>query len=413
MIVDLRSVSHSQASIFFAEVGAAQAGPYNVVVRVDVTGAIGDDEGIRACRALVAATPVLRLRIGVSPRNGELVSFFGDEAVEVEVAAEEEGLVDAFILRPFEVDEGPLVRALITRTSAGTMIVRMVMHHLVVDGVGHNRLTERLAELLAGRPVEPEAERDYTDLVEWVRAQELAAREQDRAYWEDRLAEVDLAETPVPVTGVERPAARRVLVAGPETTAGIADTAEVEGRSVFQLLTAAVHAALPVSGKAAAVGIAATQRPRGARGARVCGSFVNEVPLIAVCHEGDGPLDVVRVAGDRWAQDLRRRNYPLLDLAGELGARGIVPAALNRVMASYRTDPVRRTWYGPGRVCTGELAFASPAAKTDVAARFFAGPDGMSTEVQWSGRLLDGAGARVAAALDERVRTLVRAGAPL
>jgi condensation domain-containing protein len=403
-----RPVTHSQASLFFAEVGGAQPGAYNVVVEVDVTGPLRDDTIVAACRELVAATPALRLRMGVAPRTGEIVSFFPNDDLAVEPAFGDEADVTSFCDRPFDVDEGSLARFLITSPAPSTRTVRLVMHHVVSDGVSQVALTERLADLLTGHPIQPQGEREYTDLVEFVRQAETAARDVDRAHWERRLSEVCLAATPIPHAPGVRQAARRVLSTSSDVMAAVADVARGTGDSVFRLMVATLHTALPRSAAATAIGVAATQRPAGAR---TCGSFINEVPLIAAASVDDtDPVAVLRASSNRWREDLRRRHYPLVDLAGWLAGRGADGLALTRVMASYRTDPALLTRSGAGRVARGHLMFASPAAKTDVAARFFHGPDGMRTEVQWSGVPADGAGERVATMLAARLEALASAG---
>src|SRR5438093_501321 len=62
-----------------------------------------------------------------------------------EVAAER--LVDDFVSRPFDLERGPLVRALLVRLGAADHVLELVFDHIVCDGWSHIVVFDELARL--------------------------------------------------------------------------------------------------------------------------------------------------------------------------------------------------------------------------------------------------------------------------
>lgn len=388
-------VTLSQAALFFAEEKALTGGGYNFATHLDVRGPVTDQDLVAACHRVVAATPVLRVRMGLDSATGDVVYWFTDEQPPVELQhcvdmdpAAVDALVDAATRLPFDVDEGPLTRMMVLRLGSRHAAVVLIAHHLAVDGVSHARLVERLADAVAG-PIEPDGQAPYAELVRRIRTAEDEARITDQEYWLDRVPNNLLSATRLPCHAPARDVAtRRVLRLDPAN-----HRHGVAGASAFQVLMAAVHRALPPADSTHTVlCVAASQRrPASAEGA-IIGSFVNEVPLVCGREPVDSVTDIVRREGPRWTQDLRRRNVAFIDVAGRVAAAGAGPPYLDSVMVGYRKTArcvVRRHH---GLVCRAELDYRYPLAKTELSVRFFDYPDRLECEVQWGGQLPDSAG---------------------
>ncbi|MEU9129921.1 condensation domain-containing protein [Kitasatospora sp. NPDC048540] len=380
----------AQAALFFADEKAEAAGAYNLAIRVEVRGPVTAADLAAACRLLVATTPALRVRTGIDGWTGEIVYCFSDETPEVDVLAEPVADTEAFIaartMLPFEVDGGPLVRFLSLPAGPEHTTVVLIVHHLVYDWISHHLLAERLSTLISGAAApQPPDEDEYVRLVRRIRAAEEAALTEDRDYWYDRIQPSAML-TPFPREGSADTVLRRIITADPAAAQGIGRSAASAGVSVFKLVSAAVHHALPVpDGGVTVLGAAASQRP--AAHAPVVGCFVNEVPMPAHREGGETAVDLVRREHPRWSDDLRRRHYPFADLAAHVRRGGGAVEALNQVMISHRRQQQSVEHTRAGVTCTAELDVPNYAAKTPLSVRFFEDGGALGCEVQWSGHL--------------------------
>lgn len=399
MDAGVEPVTLAQAGLFVAEEQSTTDGPYNLPIRLEVRGAVPEDRLAAACRTLSAGTAALRVRMGLADTTGEIVQWFAPDPPEVllRAAPESPAAVDALLahatLRRFEVDEGPLARFLVLRTAPDRATVLLVVHHLVSDGVSHVRLAERLAGCLVGATVLVQDEPAYVELVRRVRAAEQKARLVDQAYWFDRVRPLDLAELPVTAGLLPSRSARQLLEFDADLVSRLREAGSAAGVSFFALLVAAVHAALPVpAGGRTVLCAAASQRPT--ESGDVVANAVNEVPLTADRAVAGSVLELARAEGPGWAEDLRRRNHPYIDLVHHVTRHGGPGASLNRVMMAYRRLD-RTLQVRAGSVsCSADLNFRFPIAKTELAVRVFDHGAVLQCEVQWNERLPDPDGER-------------------
>ncbi|MFJ9845597.1 condensation domain-containing protein [Kitasatospora sp. NPDC101155] len=392
----------AQAALYFADEKTEAAGAFNLAVRVEVRGRIAAADLAAACRRLVAATPALQVRMGIDTWTGEIVYGFSDEGPEIELLAEPVDEAEAFIaartMRPFEVDGGPLVRFLVLPVAPAHTVVVLIVHHLIYDWISHRLLAERLSGSITGGPAapdspdSPDSPDEYVRLVRRVRAAEESALAEDRDYWYDRIPPSAMV-VPFPREGASDTVMRRIITADPTATAGIGACAGSAGVSVFKLVSAAVHHALPVPDSGVTVlGGAASQR-LGAESA-IVGCFINEVPLSASRKAGETVVDLVRREHPGWSADLRRRHYSFAELAAHVRRGGGAVEALNQVMISYRRQQQSVEHAGAGVTCTAELDVPNFAAKTPLSVRFFEDGARLGCEVQWSGHLSARSGER-------------------
>lgn len=151
--------------------------------------------------------------------------------------------------QPFDLDRGPLIRALLLRLSQGEHLLLLVAHHIVIDGWSWTVLFRELGALYeafaAGRP-SPLAELpiQYADYAAWQR-RHLQGEELERhlAYWQERLAGAPAmlelsTDRPRPAQQSFR-GARHPLAIPPFLAAALKGLSRREGVTLFSTLLAA------------------------------------------------------------------------------------------------------------------------------------------------------------------------------
>lgn len=238
--------------------------------------------------------------------------------------AELERLLEADLLRPFDVTRPPLVRATLVR---GRELV-LTLHHLLVDGWSMPILARELAALYAGGP-EPPAAPPYRDYLAWLRDQdgERALRAWREAL--DGLAGPTLLRPGAGVASLRQEAVERELP--DELSRAVRRRARAAGVTVNTLAQAAWGLVLArMTGRDDVVfGAVVSGRPPEVAGVEsMVGLFVNTLP-VRVRTGGPGLLrrlqdeqarltpyhhvrlaDVRRGAGELFDTLLAFENYP-------------------------------------------------------------------------------------------------------
>ncbi|MCU1449929.1 MAG: hypothetical protein JWP02_2099, partial [Acidimicrobiales bacterium] len=150
--------------------------------------------------------------------------------------------------RPFDLRQGPLVRALLVRMAENEHVLTLCMHHIITDGWSMGVLTDELGTLytaaLRGEVADlPRLPLQYADFAVWQRERLAdAALEEHLGYWRQRLSNVSPLDLP---TDRPRPAARRSVGATYEfsvpadITARLRDAARARDTTLFTALAAA------------------------------------------------------------------------------------------------------------------------------------------------------------------------------
>ena len=150
--------------------------------------------------------------------------------------------------RPFNLAEGPLLRATLLRLADADWIILLTIHHIVTDGWSMGLFFRELNTLYSAfamgmRSPLPELEIQYADYAEWQRTH-FSGDVLDRLlhYWKDRLVDLPALELP---TDRPRPAlqtfrgADHTFVLAPRVSAGLKALAHHEGATLFMTLLAA------------------------------------------------------------------------------------------------------------------------------------------------------------------------------
>ncbi len=243
-------LSYAQASIWFMEQVYARTTTYSLPIVLEWGEGLDVEVLKRSLGELVRRHEILRTTFGVM--NGVPVQRVGPAGVVVlEVVSEGEATEERLwreMGQPFDLERGPLLRAVLGRRSGGWTLL-LNLHHIVADGWSVGIVKRELGALYAayvqGRPSPlPELRVQYGDYAVWQRLWLEGERLQRLVeYWERQLAGApDILALPVdrarPAVQSTRGASwglrlsRRLLM-------GVKEVARREGVTEFMVLVAA------------------------------------------------------------------------------------------------------------------------------------------------------------------------------
>ncbi|MEW1749997.1 non-ribosomal peptide synthase/polyketide synthase [Streptomyces angustmyceticus] len=190
--------------------------------------------------------------------------------------------------RPFDLRQGPLLRAQLIRLADDAHVLTLTLHHIITDGWSTAVLTGDLAHLyraaLGATTAElPPLPVQYADVAHWQRTAHGAAAEEQLRYWQQRLTGVEPLNLPTdrPRPAVQtRNGATAPLVLPPETARRLAEFGRARQTTLFTTLIAAAQTLFArLSGQRdIAVGTVTSGRDR-AETQRLIGFFVNTLVL--------------------------------------------------------------------------------------------------------------------------------------
>ncbi|MFF5112152.1 amino acid adenylation domain-containing protein [Streptosporangium sp. NPDC000509] len=232
---------------------------YNVYVSERLRGPLDATALTRAFDEVVARHEVLRTRypsmdgrpVQVAEESGpglERVDL-SDETVPDPVARARE-LVADLTNRGFDLEAGPVLRAVLIRLAADDHVFCLVVHHIAVDGwslgVLRGELTALYGAFAAGLPSPlPPPALQYAEYA--VARREAPAAEEDLGYWRAKLADPPVlalpTDRPRPRIRTARGAYVARIIPGP-LAAEVARLARSERCTLFMTLTAAFQALL-------------------------------------------------------------------------------------------------------------------------------------------------------------------------
>ncbi|MFJ3644674.1 non-ribosomal peptide synthase/polyketide synthase [Streptomyces murinus] len=208
--------------------------------------------------------------------------------------------------RPFDLREGPLLRAGLVRLADDDHALTLALHHIVTDGWSTSVLLGDLAhfyrsELGVAQAPLPPLPVQYADYAHWQRTTGDTGTDEHLAYWKEHLADtapLDLpTDRPRPPVRTSAGATARLVVPA-RTVRGLTRLARDHGTTLFTTLVAAAQAYLArlSGGEDIAVGTVTSGRDRPETQALV-GFFVNTLVLRSRAEAGapfSGFLTAVR-----------------------------------------------------------------------------------------------------------------------
>ncbi|KUL63367.1 non-ribosomal peptide synthetase [Streptomyces sp. NRRL S-1521] len=298
-------MSHAQQRLYFLHEFEPGGAEYVTALALRLCGALDTDALRAALGAVVARHESLRTTFdsvdghGIQrvhpPRDVPLPvhDLSGLGAGEREPAARR--LLAEERLRPFDLREGPLLRAGLLRVADDEHILTLALHHIVTDGWSTAVLLGDLAHFYRAERGVPQAELaplpvQYADYAHWQRTTGDTEADEHLAYWKEHLADTPPLELPTdrPRPPVRTSAGATTRLVVPATTAGrLTRLARDHGTTLFTALVAAAQSYLArlSGGRDIAVGTVNAGRDRPETQALV-GFFVNTLVLRSRAEAG-------------------------------------------------------------------------------------------------------------------------------
>jgi amino acid adenylation domain-containing protein len=256
-------LSFAQERLWLVDRLAPGSPAYNLPVALRFTGALDVPALRESLAAVVRRHESLRTRFEV--RDGGPVQVidppgFALPLIELSAlppeAREAEGarLAAEEMLRPFDLERGPVFRSMLVRLAAGSHLLLSTMHHIVSDGwslgVFARELSLLYAALSAGQPaILPRLPIQAADFAAWQRRTVSGpVLEQQIDSWRHQLAGLDPvldlpADRPRPPVRSERGDSRSFAIA-PPVLQSLEELRAREGTTLFTALLAAFFALL-------------------------------------------------------------------------------------------------------------------------------------------------------------------------
>nr|WP_043274198.1 non-ribosomal peptide synthetase [Pseudomonas sp. CHM02] len=272
---------------------------YHIPSALRLKGALDISALQRSFDALVARHESLRTCVQEQP-SGALQVIRPDAALPIRLdpiaEADLQEQVEAEIARPFDLQQGPLLRVTLLRLAEDDHVLVLVQHHIVSDGWSMQVMVEELVKLYAAfsqgqAPQLPDMPIQYADYAVWQRAwMEAGEKARQLDYWRDLLGgEQPVLELPF---DHQRPAQQSHRGARLDVPLPIALAAELkalaqaQGVTLFMLLLASFQILLHrYSGQQdIRVGVPIANRNR-VETERLIGFFVNTQVLKAEIDE--------------------------------------------------------------------------------------------------------------------------------
>jgi amino acid adenylation domain-containing protein len=254
-------VSYAQRRLWFLDRLDPGGAHYNVPTAIRLGGPVDEEALHAALDGLVARHEALRTTFPahdgvpyqrVHPPTGVFWRV-GDASAAADPLREAEALVADDATAPFDLEQGPLLRARLIRLGPTDRLLSLVMHHIVCDEWSAAVVKTDLAALYraarTGDPVDlPPLPIQYGDYAAWQRRHLRGQRRQRLlGYWRRQLSGLVALDLPTDrVPDEARESAGEVVeftVPGP-VSAGLRELGRQHGSTVFMTLLAAFQALL-------------------------------------------------------------------------------------------------------------------------------------------------------------------------
>jgi amino acid adenylation domain-containing protein/non-ribosomal peptide synthase protein (TIGR01720 family) len=335
-----------------------------------------------------------------------------------EDGADPEAALLAEYERPFDLETGPLLRALLLREAPDTHILLLTAHHIVTDGWSMGVLLDELCTaydaLAQGtRPALAPVATQYPDFAVWQREQLSGTRlERQLAHWKERLSGAVAPELPLdrPRRAEESGAgAVHTFTVPAATTAQLKQLAAEQHTTLFTALVAACQTLLARWSGQDDITVGSLTPGRGRTDLeRAVGFFVNTVALRTRVETSGTFRHLLTAAADTVNDAFAHGDTPFERLVEAVGAtREAGRNPLFDVMVLLHPAPP--TAPDPHGLTASPVAVPRRAATFDLSVEFVPDGDGLTGLLEYRTDLFDAATAERMA--DQLLRTLDGAAA--
>lgn len=250
------AVSHGQRRLWVLDQLLEDRSAYNVAQAFWVSGVIREQDLERAFGSLVARHESLRTtflevqgqpRQQVHPAKGFAIEVVDYRTVDDGELQAKETLGRA-VARPFDLAQGPLLRALLFKIGPDQNIFALIAHHIICDGWSLEVMAQDVMDSYNGQGAVGALTVQYRDFAAWQQERLDQKQEVDGRFWRTQLAR------PLPVLDLpadfKRPVVRSYkgqtlrVTLDPGTTARLKALAQAGRSTLFMALLAAVDALL-------------------------------------------------------------------------------------------------------------------------------------------------------------------------
>ncbi|MFJ6575158.1 amino acid adenylation domain-containing protein [Streptomyces sp. NPDC091368] len=284
----------------------------------------------------------------------------------------------ALIARPFDLQAGPLLRALVVRIAEDDHVLALVMHHIICDGWSidllHREIDTRYAHHAHGTPGElPPLDVQFGDYAAWQRDRLESGRlAASRAYWRGELDGVPALELPS-----DRPRPALLTFDGAATEfrwsaalfRRIGEVARAHGASPYMVLMAAYQALLGrhAGQRDFAVGTAVAGRLHREL-ENVVGAFVTMLPIRARLAPGLGLGQLVDRVRETTLDAYAHQEVPFEQMVGDLAVeRDVSRAAVFQTTFAFQNYGDPAAGPTPGRADSEGFGYEATTTHADLA----------------------------------------------
>lgn len=242
-------LSYGQQALWFIYKSAPESCAYNIAFPVRITSYINAEKLKHAFQKLINRHNSLRTTF--TDRDGEPVQVVHGyqevaftEIMAVDLSEEElyQKVIEEY-RRPFNLEEGPLLRVNLFTCSPQNYVLLITTHHIIIDFLSFVVINDELWQLYFNEKpyLAPLAENQYAEYVNWQKSViEGAETESQWKYWRERLAgELSVLSLPLdysrPPYQVFKGEAISFTI-GNDLTQALKKSASKEGTTLFTLL---------------------------------------------------------------------------------------------------------------------------------------------------------------------------------
>lgn len=318
-------MSSAQQRLYFLYAYNKESLSYNMPQIVKLRGELDIERLEQAFISLIDRHSILRTRFKLE--GGAPVQIIEDEAQFIlSVESTNASLVDAGIssfIRPFNLEEGPVIRGGLLRLGEEEHILMVDMHHIVSDGVSSGIMVRDFMSFYEGSVLSP-LRLSYKDYAVWQQSDAQQERQQShQQYWHDVYSEepvvLDLPYDHPRSSIAHHPGGSYAFELVEDQVSSLKDIAITSGTTIFSVLFSAYSILLSrlSNEEDIIVGTPVAGREHADLEGMI-GMFVNTLALRTYPKGDERYIDYLRSVSDHLLSGFEHQSYPYESLIDDL-----------------------------------------------------------------------------------------------